>query len=224
MAGAGSVLLAMKKIKRILITAGPTREHIDPVRFITNLSSGRMGFSLARSALRKGYKVSLVSGPVDLRPPRGASFYPVVSALQMKKACAKLFRSHDCLIMTAAVCDFMPSETGRHKLPSRGGLTLRLKRTPDILAGLSRNKGKRIVIGFCLETKDLLRRAGEKLAEKNLDGIVANYYDPARHIPFGKRKVRTVLIDRTGKVCRMPAMAKMHLAEKLLRWMKDFEG
>ena len=208
------------RLKKILITAGPTREMIDPVRFLSNLSSGEMGYALAKVAVSKGHQVSLVSGPTDLLPPKGVKFYPIVSAMQMKKVCTELFPRHDGLIMTAAVCDFMPAGRGRHKIPSARGLTLELKRTPDILASLAKRKGRRIVIGFCLETQNLIRRAKEKLARKKLDGIVANFYGSGR-IPFGKRRVEVHLIDTAGKVRKMADRSKAQIAKALLGWMEN---
>ncbi len=207
------------RLKKILITAGPTREMIDPVRFLSNLSTGEMGYALAKVAVSRGYQVSLVSGPTNLLPPKGVKFYTVLSAVQMKKVCAELFPSHDGLIMTAAVCDFMPASAGRHKIPSARGLTLKLKRTPDVLASLAKRKGRRVVIGFCLETQDLIRRAKEKLKKKRLDGIVANFYGPG-HIPFGKRRVEAHLIDRAGKVRRIANRSKLQASKILLEWME----
>jgi len=208
------------RLKRLLITAGPTREMLDPVRFLSNLSTGEMGYALAKVAAARGYRVSLVSGPTNLLPPQGVKFYPVTSALQMKKICTKLFPQHDGLIMSAAVCDFMPAAIDRHKIPSAKGLTLKLKRTPDILASLAKRKGSRVVIGFCLETQSLIHRASEKLAKKKLDGIVANFYDPRGHIPFGKRRVEVHLIDAAGKVLRMRDRSKAQIARILLGWME----
>ncbi len=210
----------MAIVKKLLITAGPTREHLDPVRFITNLSSGRMGYALAGVAAAKGYQVSLVSGPTHLKVPRGVQYYPVISSHEMKRVCSKLFPSHDGLIMTAAVCDYMPSTTDRHKRSSIGGLTLKLKRTPDILADLSKRKGDRIVIGFCLETRSLVQRAKEKVRQKKLDGIVANFYSPRKQVPFGDNKVRAILIDRDMKVIREPMQNKTSLSWRILRWME----
>ena len=208
------------RLKKILITAGPTREMLDPVRFLSNLSTGEMGYALAKAAVLRGYQVSLVSGPTNLQPPRGVKFYPVLSAVQMKKVCTELFPRHDGLIMTAAVCDFMPVAADRHKIPSAKGLTLQLKRTPDILALLAKRKGPRVVIGFCLETQELIRRATEKLIRKKLDGIVANFYDPCGHIPFGKRRVEAYLIDVTGRVLKIADRSKSQLAKLLLGWME----
>jgi len=208
------------RLKKLLITAGPTREALDPVRFLSNLSTGEMGYALARRAVSQGYQVSLVSGSTALKPPQGVRFYPVVSASEMQKTCSKLFPKHDGLIMTAAVCDFMPAKNERHKIPSRNGLTLKLRRTPDILAQLAKKKGCRTVIGFCLETKDLIRRAKAKLVEKELDGIVANFYNPQRHHPFGKRSVSVCLIGAGGHILRLAKQPKERLAKTLLSWME----
>jgi len=207
-------------LKKILITAGPTREMLDPVRFLSNLSTGEMGYALARVAASKGFQVSLVSGPTDLQPPKGVRFYPVVSAVQMKKVCEELFPEQDGLIMTAAVCDFMPVRTGRHKIPSAKGMTLRLKRTPDILASLAKRKGSRTVIGFCLETRDLIRRAKDKLIRKEIDGIVANFLDPQRQIPFGKRLVEVYLIGSNGNTRKLGKRSKVQVSRAILGWMQ----
>lgn len=208
------------RLKRLLITAGPTREMLDPVRFLSNLSTGEMGYTLAKVAVARGYRVSLVSGPTNLKPPEGVKFHAVVSALQMKNVCAELFPKHDGLIMTAAVCDFMPAAAGRHKIPSSEGLELKLRRTPDILASLAKRKGRRVVIGFCLETQALMRRATEKLIRKKLDGIVANFYDPNGHVPFGKRRVEVHLIDAFGKVLKITDRSKTQVSKILLKWME----
>jgi phosphopantothenoylcysteine decarboxylase/phosphopantothenate--cysteine ligase len=214
----------VSRLKKILITAGPTREMLDPVRFLSNLSTGEMGFALAKEAVARGYQVSLVSGPTALRPPKGVKLFPVVSALQMKKVCSELFPKHDGLIMTAAVCDFMPASAGRHKIPSGKGLTVKLKRTPDILAALAKRKGRRTVIGFCLETRDLIRRAREKLLKKRLDGIVANFYDPKGPGPFGDRRVEVHLIASDGEARRLVNRSKIQIAKTLLAWMEELRA
>lgn len=207
-------------IRKILITAGPTRESIDPVRFLSNLSTGEMGYAIARAAIRKKYQVTLVSGPVALKPPSKARFFPVTTTAEMKAKCVQLFPKQDCLIMAAAVSDFMPVVSSRDKIPSGKGLTLKLRRTPDILQMLAARKGKRKVIGFCLETKELLQRAKVKLIQKNLDGIVANYYDSKRHIPFGNHLVEVVLINSEMKICRCPKLSKDQIANQLLAWVE----
>lgn len=212
------------RIKKILVTAGPTREKIDPVRFISNLSTGEMGYAIAQAAARKKYQVTLVSGPTSLKPPQGVRFFPVGTAREMKAVCTKLFPKQDCLIMAAAVCDFAPVRSSRHKIPSHAGYTVCLKRTPDILAALAKRKGRRTVIGFCLETRELIRRAEAKLREKHLDGIVANYYDPRRHVPFGDRRVDIVLIDACSGIRKYQGQSKKQFAKKLLAWMEGLGG
>ena len=203
--------------KRLLITAGPTREMLDPVRFLSNVSTGEMGYALARVARQKGYRVTLLSGPTKLHPPRGVKFVPVTSAREMQEACRLLFPRHDALVMTAAVCDFTAQKFHSQKIHRTQTKTLLLKQTPDIVAGLARRKGRRIVIGFSLETRGWLKNARRKLLRKNLDGMVANYYGRG-HVPFGPRRVRVAFIDRRRK--RMIGRAsKAQIAARLLKWM-----
>jgi len=166
-----------------LITAGGTREYIDPVRFISNASSGRMGYALARAAQKAGHKVTLISAS-DLQPPVGMEFVGVDSAAEMFKAVKSYFDKCDCLIMAAAVSDYTPIRPAKSKIKgSRRSLTVKLKPTADILKWAGEHKevkskkakGKRkIVIGFALEDKKLRERAEKKLKEKNLDMIIAN--------------------------------------------------
>jgi phosphopantothenoylcysteine decarboxylase/phosphopantothenate--cysteine ligase len=213
-----------KTKKKILITAGPTREMLDPVRFLSNLSTGEMGYALARAAAKKKYPVTLVSGPTALNPPAGVRFVPICSTSELKKVLVRLFPQHDVLIMSAAVCDFTAAAYCNQKIKRAGAMTLRLKKTPDILAGLPSRKGKRLVIGFCLETSDWLGRARRKMRIKNLDGIVANYYKPGMHNPFGNRRVTVALLDRfgTGRVLR--SKAKSDIARQILGWIEDLEA
>jgi phosphopantothenoylcysteine decarboxylase/phosphopantothenate--cysteine ligase len=168
---------------RIAITAGGTREYIDPVRFISNASSGRMGYALARAALKAGHDVTLITAPTALKPPAGAGVVPVESAAQMFDAVKEHFPQCDCLIMAAAVSDYTPARPSRTKLKKQAArLTLELKPTRDILkwAGKHKNQsratghGSRILVGFALEDRDLRANAERKLREKNLDMIVAN--------------------------------------------------
>lgn len=200
---------------RILITAGPTREHIDPVRFISNSSTGFFGYQIASEAVRRGHKVTLISGPVCLVPPKGAKFIPVVSALEMKKAVEKYFPGSDCLIMSAAVADYRPAATFSRKIKkNRCRLDLKLERNPDILAEVAKKKGNRIVIGFALETEGLEKNAGRKLKEKNLDYIIAASINTGRS-PFGDRKIPVVMISKAGRV--LPAVnSKKRLARIIL--------
>jgi phosphopantothenoylcysteine decarboxylase/phosphopantothenate--cysteine ligase len=183
---------------RFLITAGGTREYLDPVRFLSNASSGRMGYALARAALQAGHQVTLITTPTALKPPAGARVIAVESAAQMFRAVKEHFLPCDCLIMAAAVADYTPAHPSRTKLKKQAGkLTLELKPTPDILKWAGRHKragwglphrkppvpsdaarttGRRarIIVGFALEDKDLRANAERKMREKHLDIIVAN--------------------------------------------------
>jgi len=161
---------------RILITAGGTREYIDPVRFISNASSGRMGYALARAALKAGHKVTLVTAPASIRVPAGVRIVKVETAAQMFEAVKKYFVKCDCLIMAAAVADYTPAKVSKTKIkkgPVR--LTIELKPTVDILAWAGRHKKKnQLLVGFALEDKNLRQNAEKKLSDKNLDIIIAN--------------------------------------------------
>jgi phosphopantothenoylcysteine decarboxylase/phosphopantothenate--cysteine ligase len=161
---------------KILITAGGTREYIDPVRFLSNASSGRMGYALARAAIRAGRKVTLITAPTALKPPAQAKVIPVVSSEDMFKAVRAEFARCGCLIMAAAVSDYTPVKKEKGKIKKGKGIfTLRLKPTQDILAWAGRHKRKgQILVGFALEDKNLKKNAERKLNDKNLDLIVAN--------------------------------------------------
>ena len=166
-----------------LITAGGTREYIDPVRFIANASSGRGGYALALAAIKAGHKVTLITAPASLRPPAKAKVIKVETAAQMFEAVKKNFSKCDCLIMAAAVADYTPVKTAKAKIEKTNKpLTIKLNPTADILkwAGKHKNEGRgtrdegRIIVGFALEDKALRSRAEKKLKEKNLDMIIAN--------------------------------------------------
>ncbi len=162
--------------RRCLITAGPTREHLDPVRFLSNGSSGRMGYALAAAAVRRGWQVDLVSGPVALPPPRGAAVHAVVSAEEMLRACEPLFEQCDLFIAVAAVADYRPAARSPGKgAKSAGAWRLELVPTVDILKTLAaRKRPGQVVVGFAAETGDLEARAQRKREDKRLDWIVAN--------------------------------------------------
>jgi phosphopantothenoylcysteine decarboxylase/phosphopantothenate--cysteine ligase len=170
---------------RFLITAGGTREYIDPVRFISNASSGRMGYALARAALKAGHEVTLITAPTALKPPAGAEIVAVESAAQMFAAVKEHFPRCDCLIMAAAVADYTPAHPAKTKLKKRAArLTLELKPTPDILKWAGRqcrvctaHRKPRIIVGFALEDRDLRTHAERKMREKRLDLIIANAPD-----------------------------------------------
>jgi len=160
----------------LLITAGGTREYIDPVRFISNASSGRMGFALARAALKAGHTVTLIAAPTSQRPPRGVKVVEVETTAEMFAAVRRHFRDCDCLIMAAAVCDYTPARPAASKLKKTANhLTIEFKPTPDILRWAAARKSKKqFIVGFALEDAELRERAEKKLEEKNLDMIVAN--------------------------------------------------
>src|SRR5271170_8068681 len=158
----------------VLITAGPTREKIDPVRYLTNRSSGRMGYALAEAALRRGARVLLVSGPTALTPPGAAEVTPVESAEEMRQAVLRLLPQATIVIKTAAVADYRPKSAASHKIKRTGPMSLELEPTVDILTEVARHKHSQIVVGFAAETQNALENARKKLGSKSLDAIVVN--------------------------------------------------
>ena len=213
----------VRRLKKILITAGPTREMLDPVRFLSNLSTGEMGYALARVARSRNHQVTLISGPTALKPPKGVCLVRVMSAREMDRACRRFLPGHDVLIMTAAVCDFTARMPHRHKIHRTETRQFLLQQTPDIVAGLAKRKGRRLVVGFCLETRDWLQNAMRKLKRKGLDGIVANYYN-SRHVPFGNHRINTAFLDKTGKTTLLRRQSKRQIAGRLLRWLGDLKS
>jgi phosphopantothenoylcysteine decarboxylase/phosphopantothenate--cysteine ligase len=198
---------------RILISAGPTHEDLDPVRFLGNRSSGRMGYAIAAQSLRRGAEVTIVSGPVHLRPPWGAEVIQVWSARDMHQAIMKRFDSFDVVIMAAAVADYRPVTRAGQKIKKGGKLQLELVRNPDILADLGAERTQRpaVLVGFALETENLEQAAREKLKQKGADLIVAN---EARE-GLGKDTNRATLVD-AAKTIRLPQMTKRALADQIL--------
>src|SRR5947209_6753766 len=158
----------------VLITAGPTREKIDPVRYLTNRSSGRMGYALAEAALRRGARVLLVSGPVALKPPSAAELTSVESASRMRDAVLRLLPESSIVIKAAAVVDYTVSNPPEQKIKRTGRMSLDLEPTSDILAEIARRKASQVIIGFAAETENVLDNARKKLASKSLDAIVVN--------------------------------------------------
>ncbi|MBN1490742.1 MAG: phosphopantothenoylcysteine decarboxylase [Phycisphaerae bacterium] len=160
---------------RILITAGPTREFFDTVRFISNPSSGKMGYALAAAAARRGHRVVLVSGPVSIAPPKGVALVRVVSAAEMAAAAKRAFRQADAGIFTAAVCDYRPQQCLARKLKKQHrARVVKLEPTEDIAMSLGQRKGCRITIGFAMEDHDARRHAADKLTRKRCDVVVLN--------------------------------------------------
>jgi phosphopantothenoylcysteine decarboxylase/phosphopantothenate--cysteine ligase len=212
------VLLTEKDLagKRILVTAGPTREPFDPVRFITNYSSGKMGYALAIVARRRGAAVTLISGPSALPVPSGVDFIPVSSALEMREAVMKHLKAADMVIKSAAVADFRPSTRADAKIKKKSGpLTLTLERNPDILAEIGKKKEGRILIGFAMESEDLVENAKAKLLKKNLDLIVAN---DVKQSGAGFQTDTNIvkILDRAGGIEELPLMDKMEVAGRIL--------
>jgi phosphopantothenoylcysteine decarboxylase / phosphopantothenate---cysteine ligase len=158
----------------VLVTAGPTREKIDPVRFLTNRSSGRMGYAIAEASLRRGARVLLVSGPTALTPPGSAEVTAVESTEEMRDAVLRLLPQATIVVKTAAVSDYRPKVTAGQKIKRKGPMTIELEATPDILRELSARKTSQIVVGFAAETENVLENARQKLVTKNLDAIVVN--------------------------------------------------
>ena len=199
----------------ILITAGPTREFIDPIRFISNPSTGTIGYLLAQSAKRRGNDVVLLSGPTHLKPPPGVKTVSFNSARELKNCSDRFFDWADIIICTAAVADFRPAKVINRKIKKEKGVPeIKLVRNPDILKGLGRKKKNKVLIGFALETENLIENGLKKLKSKNLDLIVANMHSK-KSFPFGKRQVTAFLIDREG-VQKHAKTSKERLARIIL--------
>jgi phosphopantothenoylcysteine decarboxylase/phosphopantothenate--cysteine ligase len=202
--------------KKVLVTAGPTREAIDPVRYIGNRSSGKMGYAVARAAAARGADVVLVAGPTALTPPPGVRVVPVETAAEMLAAVLAEYGGCDVVVKAAAVADYRPLSPAVHKIKKQGGeLTLALTKTEDILAELGRRKQGQVLVGFAAETRDLAANAGEKLARKNLDMVVAN--DVTRPgAGFGGDTNIVRLLYRDGRAEDLGLMSKDALAVMIL--------
>ena len=202
--------------KTVVITAGPTQEPIDPVRHISNASSGKTGFALAEAARQRGAEVVLITGPTHLQAPVGVACVPVRTAVQMRDAVQAHFAAADVVIKSAAVSDFRPAAVVADKVKKAdAALSIALERNPDILAELGATKGNRVLVGFAAETHDLLTNAKQKVRKKALDLIVANdVSNPA--IGFASDHNRAHLIDATGRIESLPVMSKRSLAEAIL--------
>lgn len=204
------------KGKTVLITAGPTREKIDPVRFISNHSTGKMGYSLAEAAKKQGAHVILVSGPVQLKEPYGVQMIKVESAEEMYNAVLSFYPDSDIVIKTAAVADYRPKRSYDHKVKKQtGDSVLELERTKDILLELGQRKKHQILVGFAAETDHVEEYARRKLTAKNADMIVANNLK-AEGAGFGTDTNIVTLYKRDGTVTELPMMSKMAVADKIL--------
>ena len=210
--------------EHILITAGPTQEQVDPIRFLTNRSSGKMGYALAQASQKRGAEVLLVTGPTTITPPPHIRTIPVTSALDMDKAVSRHYKSCTIVIKTAAVADYRPKKFSREKMKKiQKSLTLELERNPDILYKLGKNKGKRFLVGFAAETKNLISQAKGKLDRKNLDLIVVNHA-LQKEGGFGSDNNEVTLIDYEGRVETLPRMEKTGLADKILDRIKELKA
>ncbi len=211
--------------EHILVTAGPTWEAMDPVRFLSNRSSGKMGFALALVARRRGAQVTLVSGPTHLQAPQGVRFIPVTSAQEMYEAVMAQLEQATVVIKAAAVSDFRPAriETEKVKKDEIEGLSISLERTPDILSAVGARKGGRLLVGFAAETRDLLSYAQEKLRRKNLDMIVANDLTrPGAGFQVDTNKV--TILHRDGREEELPQMSKEDVAAAILDRIVEYRG
>lgn len=202
--------------KVVLITAGPTQEPIDPVRHISNRSSGKTGFALAAAARRRGAQVILVTGPTHLEAPHGVQCIRIQTAVEMQQAVLKHFPAVDAVIKTAAVADFRPQMTSEGKIKKEvAALSIPLERNPDILAELGQKKAQQILVGFAAETQELLHHARHKVQSKHLDFIVVNDVSDPR-IGFASDDNLVRIVDATGQVEELPVMSKTALAEHIL--------
>ena len=198
----------------VLITAGPTYEAIDPVRFIGNRSSGKMGYAIAEAALRRGARVILVSGPTALQPPSAAEVIAVESAQQMRDAVLQQFDAATTVIMTAAVADYRPAQIAEQKIKRENAMQLQLEPTSDILAELGKRRAQQVLIGFAAETENTLENARGKLIRKNADAIVLNDVSNPK-IGFSSDRNAVTIISR-DEVVEVPESSKFEVAQRVL--------
>jgi phosphopantothenoylcysteine decarboxylase/phosphopantothenate--cysteine ligase len=204
----------------LLVTAGPTREHLDPVRFLSNRSTGKMGFAIAQAAVERGHAVTLIAGPVTLSTPPGALRVDVVSALDMLDAAQRLLPQHDALVMCAAVADWRPKLTSATKLKkSAMSPVLELEPNPDILMTLRSLKGTRLFVGFAAETGDPTAEALRKLTAKGLDLIVANDVTQS-DAGFAVDTNRVTLISATEPKSALPLQSKLDVGREIVAWLE----
>ena len=204
--------------ERVLVTSGPTREPIDPVRYLSNRSSGKMGHAVASAALRRGAEVVLISGPTTLQPPPGAVYVPVQTAEEMREASLQHLASASVVIKAAAVADYRVERPSATKIKSGGkdeGLTLTLVANPDILKELAQRKGSAFLVGFAAETNDVRKHAADKLRAKGVDLLVVN--DVSQEgIGFDAEDNQVLLLDRWGGTLELPRMSKLEVAHAIL--------
>ena len=207
---------------KVLITAGPTIEPIDPVRFISNFSTGTMGYKIAEEAVKRGFKVCLISGPVQMSPPDGAEVINVTTAREMRDRVLERLDNADCVIMTAAVCDFRPAKVKEQKIKKTEKMELELVENPDILKEIGHRKGL-VKVGFALETEDMLENAKNKLNGKGLDLIVATMSGQQQD-PFGGGEKTFTLLDRGYNVRELEKVTKDECAGIILDEVERLKG
>lgn len=202
--------------KTVIVTAGPTREPIDPVRYISNHSTGKMGYAIAEKAAKRGAKVYLISGPTYLSPPNGVKVINVMSAKDMYGKIMEYFNEADIVIKSAAVADYAPAEISSQKIKKRDDeLSIKLAKNPDILYELGKIKGDKILVGFAMETQNLVENAKEKVRKKNLDFIVANDL-MTKGAGFAHDTNIVKIIDKNGDIEDLPKMTKLELADVII--------
>ena len=206
--------------KHVMVTAGPTREPIDPVRYISNRSSGKMGYAIAAEAAARGARVTLVSGPTDLNPPIGVDVVSVETVQEMFDAVMSRVAEADVFISAAAPADFRPTEAREQKIKKTDHLTLELDKTEDILSQVGATKGHTVVVGFAAETENLVERAAEKLRSKNCDLVVANNVGAGSDV-FGSDTNEVTLVSSTGEKTALPKMAKREVARAILDYVRS---
>ncbi len=206
---------------RLLVTAGPTREHLDPVRFLSNRSTGKMGFAIAQRAAERGHAVVLIAGPVALPTPAGVTRVDVCSARDMLAAVEAHLADCAALVMCAAVADWRPRQCSAVKLKKRGmSSILELEPNPDILQTIRTRKHRRVFVGFAAETGDPLAEGHRKLTDKGLDLLVANDVSQP-DAGFAVDTNRVTLLTRDGRVVPLPLLAKLEVAERILVWLEQ---
>jgi phosphopantothenoylcysteine decarboxylase / phosphopantothenate---cysteine ligase len=198
----------------VLVTAGPTREPIDPVRYISNRSSGKMGYALAEAAIRRGAKVVLVSGPAALKPPSSVEFVAIITAEEIRNAVLAHLENATIVIKAAAVADFVVRNPSPEKIKRKEPIHLELQPAPDILAEIARNKGARVVVGFAAETHNALENARKKLNAKSLDAIVLNDVSQPG-IGFDSERNAVTILTGAGEES-VPEMSKWEIAHRVL--------
>ncbi|WP_018932723.1 bifunctional phosphopantothenoylcysteine decarboxylase/phosphopantothenate--cysteine ligase CoaBC [Gracilibacillus lacisalsi] len=207
--------------KKVLITAGPTREALDPVRFFTNYSSGKMGYALAQAAMENGAEVILITGPTTLTPPVNVTTIEVTSADEMFEQVRRHYEHMDIIIKAAAVADYRPTLRNEHKMKKQDGpLTLEMERTTDILHYLGQHKTKQFIVGFAAETQDIERYGRKKLEKKNLDAIVLNDIS-RKDIGFASDRNEVLFMTRDGKEQAIEQASKKNIAKQIIQLIES---